>query len=326
MILISSNERMISLKEEIDASSVITVSKEVFGNGEFIYDFGEEIPYNEEIVVLWDKISTDIACKSMEILMLLNFIKRYSPTALHLFLPQVPFSRQDRTFGKMQSPTLSIFAEMLHRAGVTSLITFDLHSATSESAFKFPVYNLTLLPYLYHLSRQNTSETSKFVILDMGSFKRNINMAKYVNADVVYMHKHRVDGAVDMSNIKGDVYNENIIIMEDLIDSGQTIFNAAKELTKEGSESISVLVTHSNKATVKKLLSTHEVDEVITSDNYDEVSTCGRFRQISYLPVLSVALKSIIIERKIPFIFMEDSWFLYLKENEYTDNYTSIST
>ncbi len=306
-------ERLSSTGEQIannlQIESVVAL-REQFSNGEVIYFLPEQVLYNEEVILLWDGTWNNANINLVELLLMIDVIRNNNPERIHLLLPSIPYGRQDRKFGSQQPMSLRLVADLLHTVDVSTLFTLDMHSPQSESAFQFSVYNLTVLPTLVNLIIEEHSLSDfVFVVPDMGSFKRVTNLARYYNKEVAIFYKQRSSVNVWVSDLLGEVAGKDVIIVEDMIDTGGTMNKCISSLKSKGVGRVFIAATHCIFSQLHEKPFDADYTGIYTTNSIkrDLFPDNTYVLQISdfYSQVLSVYFK----ERQFPTQFMEDSWF-----------------
>lgn len=289
--------------------------REMFSNGEVLYSLTGKTLFQQNVVVMCNGSNKDTNNYVMELLILLNLIKGDNPSSINLVLPLMPYGRQDRKFGLHQPTSLRLFAQVLETVGVNSIITLDLHSPQSESVFRFPVYNLTAIPFLTEsLINDYNLDDFIFCVPDTGSVRRGLNLARFYNKDVSIFLKQRMSqDEVSISNLSHDVVGRDVILLDDLLDRGITLGKCITHLKKEGANRVFVVVTH-NLMTDYSAFDDLEYDAFYTTNSIEQNREIRNGQTIGIEKVIYNALKSKLYDSKMPTEYMEDSWFLS-KEN-----------
>lgn len=290
----------------------IKPKREVFSNGEVIYSFPTESFFQEDVVVICNIGNNNINNIIMELLILLDLIKENKPNNVSLVLPLIPYSRQDRKFGLNQPLTLRLFSQLLEIVKVDSIFTFDLHSPQSESVFRIPLYNLTAIPFLV----ANVIEDFKlkdflFCVPDSGSLKRGINLAKHYNKEIsVFFKQRNSQNEISMIGLTNNVSGKDVILIDDMIDQGNTMLQCIKALTSAGVNRIFIVTTH--------LLLSGKTQDLIEA-NYEALYTTNTIEQnfiksevkiIGVEKIIAKNLEMLVYQKKSPMYYLEDSWFL----------------
>ena len=248
------------------------VSTAVFNDGEFQPSYEETIRGNTVFLVQ----STFAPSENlMELLLLIDAAKRASAKKVVAVIPYFGFARQDRKDKPRVSIGAKLITNLLVAAGVDRIVTMDLHSDQIQGFVDLPLDHLyassIFVPYLNNLKLPNLVMASP----DTGGAKRAAAYAKFLNTDLVICFKQRKKaGIVDSMQVIGDVKGKDVILVDDIIDSGGTITKAADMMTEQGATSVRAVCTHavfSNNAKEKLLNSS--LTEIIISDTIPQKAT-----------------------------------------------------
>lgn len=213
-----------------------------FSDGEFQPSFEETVRGNELFIIQSTFAPAD---NLLELLLMIDAAKRASAKSIVAVIPYYGFARQDRKDKPRVSIGAKLIANLLTAAGVNRIITMDLHSDQIQGFFDLPVDHMyassIIIPYLQKLNLPRLAIASP----DTGGTKRAAAYAKFLNCDLVICFKQREKANVikDMTLI-GDVRGKDIIIIDDIIDTGGTITKAAKMMMDEGAASVRCACTH----------------------------------------------------------------------------------
>lgn len=213
-----------------------------FSDGEFQPSFEETVRGNELFIIQSTFAPAD---NLLELLLMIDAAKRASAKSIVAVIPYYGFARQDRKDKPRVSIGAKLIANLLTAAGVNRIITMDLHSDQIQGFFDLPVDHMyassIIIPYLQKLNLPRLAIASP----DTGGTKRAAAYAKFLNCDLVICFKQREKANVikEMTLI-GDVKGKDIIIIDDIIDTGGTITKAAKMMMDEGAASVRCACTH----------------------------------------------------------------------------------
>lgn len=181
----------------------------------------------------------------MELLLMIDAARRASAANITVIAPYFGYARQDRKDKPRVSIAAKLVANILTASGADRLMTCDLHAGQIQGFFDIPVDHLDgsaiFVPYLRTLNLENLI----FASPDVGGVSRARNMAKYLEADLVVCDKHRKRaGEIDSMQLIGDVEGANVVLVDDLIDTGGTICKAAELIMQKGAASVRAICTH----------------------------------------------------------------------------------
>lgn len=181
----------------------------------------------------------------MELLLMIDAARRASAATITVIAPYFGYARQDRKDKPRVAIAAKLLANILTAAGADRLMTCDLHAGQIQGFFDIPVDHLDgsaiFVPYLRSLKLENLL----FASPDVGGVSRARNMAKYLEADLVVCDKQRKRaGEIASMQLIGDVEGANVVLVDDLIDTGGTICKAAELIMQKGAKSVRAICTH----------------------------------------------------------------------------------
>lgn len=218
----------------------ITVSH--YSDGEFQPSFEESIRGLRVFLVCSTFPTAD---NLMELLLMCDAAKRASARHITAVIPYFGWARQDRKDKPRVPIGAKLVAKMLETAGATRVMTMDLHADQIQGFFEKPVDHLyastIFLPYVQSLGLENLTIASP----DMGGSKRAYAYAKYLESEVVVCYKQRKKAnVIDTMELIGDVNGRNVILVDDMIDTGGTLAKAADVMMERGALSVRAICTH----------------------------------------------------------------------------------
>ena len=242
------------------------MKKDVFADGEFEVAFEESIRGSEVYLVQSTFPNSD---NLMELLLMIDAAKRASAGSIIAVLPYFGWARQDRKDKPRVSIAAKLVADLLQAAGITRMITMDLHADQIQGFFNVPVDHLyassIFIPYINSLKLENMVIASP----DVGGAKRANSYAKYFDVPLVLCHKTRAKANVIATmTVIGDVKDKNVILVDDIVDTAGTISKSANLLLENGAKSVRALCSHpvmSNPATERVIES--GLNEIIFTDS-----------------------------------------------------------
>ena len=181
----------------------------------------------------------------MEILIMIDAMKRASAGRINAVIPYYGYARQDRKAKARDPITAKLVADMLVAAGADRVLTMDLHAAQIQGYFDIPVDHLLGMPIIQNYFIQKEIEDLVIVSPDHGSVPRARKMAEPLNCPIAIVDKRRPEpNKSEIMNIIGDVAGKNCIIIDDMIDTAGTISNAANAIKELGAKSVRAAATH----------------------------------------------------------------------------------
>ena len=182
----------------------------------------------------------------MELLVSLDALRRASAKRITAVIPYYGYARQDRKSGPRTPISAKLVANLITKAGADRILTMDLHAGQIQGFFDIPTDNLFAAPvFIKNIEERYKDKPVVVVSPDVGGVVRARAIARRINANLAIIDKRREKaGSSEVMNIIGDVSNHHCILVDDIIDSGGTLCNAAKALMDVGAISVDAYVTH----------------------------------------------------------------------------------
>ena len=218
-----------------------TVSK--FSDGEISVSIWESVRGKDVFIIqsTCDPVNDNL----MELLIMVDAMKRASAGSINAVIPYYGYARQDRKAKARDPITAKLVADLLSAAGVDRVITMDLHANQIQGYFNIPVDHMIGLPTLTEYFIKKEMENVVVVSPDHGSVPRARNMAERMNCPIAIVDKRRPEpNKSEIMNIIGDIKGKNCIILDDMIDTAGTITNAANAIKDMGATEVYACATH----------------------------------------------------------------------------------
>ena len=245
----------------------------------------------------------------MELLIIIDTLRRASAKRITAVIPYYGYARQDRKPGPRTPITSKLVANMIDKAGANRVLTMDLHAGQIQGFFDIPTDNLFAAPVLVEdIKSKLTKDTPIVVSPDVGGVVRARIIAKRIGADLAIVDKRRERaGESEVMNIIGDVEGRECFMIDDIVDSAGTLCNASDALIKQGATKVYSYVTHGvlsgkavervNNSSLTKLLITDTIEES------DAVKKSDKINVISISSLLGEAIKRISGEKSVSSMF-----------------------
>ena len=245
----------------------------------------------------------------MELLIIIDTLRRASAKRITAVIPYYGYARQDRKPGPRTPITSKLVANMIDKAGANRVLTMDLHAGQIQGFFDIPTDNLFAAPVLVQdIKSKLTKDTPIIVSPDVGGVVRARIIAKRIGADLAIVDKRRERaGESEVMNIIGDVEGRECFMIDDIVDSAGTLCNASDALIKQGATKVYSYVTHGvlsgkavervNNSSLTKLLITDTIEES------DAVKKSDKIDVISISSLLGEAIKRISDEKSVSSLF-----------------------
>ena len=240
----------------------------------------------------------------MELLTMADALKRASAGRITAAIPYFGYARQDRRPRSVRVPiSAKLVANMLATAGIDRVLTVDLHADQIQGFFDIPVDNIYATPILVHDILQQRIENLTVVSPDIGGVVRARAVAKVLNTDLAIIDKRRPKANVaEVMNIIGDIQGRTCLIVDDMIDTANTLCKAASALKERGAERVLAYATH-------PVFSGEAVSRIASSDIIalsDAARNCDRIRQVTIAGLLAETMRRISNEESVSYLFNED--------------------
>jgi ribose-phosphate pyrophosphokinase len=301
-----------ALAKSVAKNLGITLGKasvKTFSDGEISVEIDENVRGQDIYIIqpLCDPVNNNL----MELLIMVDALKRSSVDRISVVLPYFGYSRQDRRARSARVPiTAKVVANMLTSMGVERLLTIDLHADQIQGFFDIPVDNIYATPlFLADIHKQNYKDTI-IVSPDVGGVVRARALAKQLNSDLAIVDKRRPEANVsEVMQIIGDVKGKCCIIVDDICDTAGTLCHAADALKEQGASSVFAYITHpifSGKA--DQNISSSSIDGIIVTDTISlskKIIDTGKIRQITVAEMLAETLRRIDNKESVSSLFIE---------------------
>ena len=241
-----------------------------FADGEIYVEINENIRGNSIFVI--QSISTPANDNLMELLICIDALRRSSAKNITAVIPYSGYARQDRKVVPRTAISAKLVSNLITDAGANRILSVDLHAGQIQGFFDIPVDNLLATPiFARHIKKNIKTNNLICVAPDVGGVERTRALSRRINVGIAIIDKRRpTPGKSEVMNIVGNVKNKICVIVDDIIDSGGTIVNAAKTLKDKGAKEIYVYITHAvlsgsavdkiKKSQIKKLIITDSID------------------------------------------------------------------
>jgi ribose-phosphate pyrophosphokinase len=280
-----------------------TVSK--FSDGEVSVSIWETVRGVDTYIVqsTCDPVNDNL----MELLIMIDAMKRASAGRINAVIPYYGYARQDRKAKARDPITAKLVANLLSKAGADRVVTMDLHASQIQGYFDIPVDHLLGIPILVKYFREKHLDNLVVVSPDIGSVTRARNMAHPLDAPIAIVDKRRPKANVsEIMNIIGDIEDKNVILVDDMIDTAGTITNAANALKELGAKEVYACATHPvlsgpaieriRASAIKELVLLNTVP--IKHNNIDD-----KIKMLSVAPLFAEAMMRIFTNESISRLF-----------------------
>lgn len=265
-----------------------------FSDGEILVEIGENVRGRDVYVV--QSTSSPANHNLMELLVMVDALKRASAARINAVVPYFGYARQDRKVAPRAPITAKLVADMMSVAGIDRLLTMDLHAGQIQGFFDIPVDHLYAAPVMLDEIRQQNFTDLIFVSPDAGGTERARAFAKRLHAGLAIIDKRRSGPNVaEVMHIIGDVKGKNCVIIDDMIDTAGTLCAAASALQEQGATDVYACATHGvlsgpalQRITESPLKRVYITDTIPTQE---KLAQCDTLNRLSVSHLLAEAIR-----------------------------------
>ena len=275
-----------------------------FSDGEFQPSFEETVRGMDVFII---QSTMPPADNLLELLLMIDAARRASAHYVTVVIPYFGYSRQDRKDKPRVGIGAKLIANLLTAAGADRLMTVDLHAGQIQGFFDFPVDHLEgtaiFVPYLKSLGLDNIL----FASPDVGGVVRTRNIAKFFNAEMVICDKHRKRAnEVASMQLIGDVTGADVVLVDDLIDTGGTMCKAAQLIMDKGAKSVRAIVTHAVlSGNAYENISNSVLTELVVTNTIPVKPGCDKIKVLSVAQLFAKAIGRIRDHESISSLFIK---------------------
>jgi len=289
---------------EIDRSQALVRH---FSDGEIHLQLQENVRGADVFIV--QPTCTPVDRNLMELLLMMDALKRSSAQRITAVLPYYGYARQDRKDKPRVPISARLVATLLETAGANRMLCLDLHAAQIQGFFDIPVDHLFAMPVM--IDHFRSMDISKLTIVspDAGGVERARAFAKRLNSPLAIIDKRREEANVaEVMNVVGDVQGRNCVLVDDLIDTAGTLVKGAEALLEKGAASVSACATHgvlSGPAVGR--IEASQLKEVVLSNSIpltEEARKSKKIKSLSIAKLMAAAIKSIHEETSVSNLFV----------------------
>src|SRR5574344_604024 len=274
-----------------------------YADGEFQPSFEENIRGKDVFIIQSTFAPSD---NLMELLMYVDAAKRASARRIIAVIPYFGFARQDRKDKPRVPIAAKLIAAILTAVGVTRVITIDLHADQIQGFFNVPVDHLyassIFIPYLRGLASESFNlDDVLFASPDVGGTKRASEYAKKLGCGFVMCYKQRnKPNEIGTMQLIGDVSGKNVILVDDIIDTGTTLCKAAALIQESGAKSVRAMITHPGlSGTAVEKIEASCMEELIVTDTIPLKQISKKIRALSVAPLFAEAIRRVEYKESI---------------------------
>ena len=278
-----------------------------FSDGETRVEINENVRGMDVFIIQSTCTPVNVTC--MELLIMIDAMKRASADRITAVIPYYGYARQDRKVAPRAPISAKLIADLITTAGANRVLSMDLHAGQIQGFFNIPVDNLFATPVLLEYFKKRFQEDTVIVSPDTGGVERARAFGKRLGATLAIVDKRREGpNEAQVMNIIGDIINKKEIIIDDMIDTAGTVVQAASALKEAGALDVSVCATHPvlSGPAIERI--EHScIQEVIVTDTiplHDQARTCSRIKVLSVSTLLSEAVRRIYYNDSVSSLFI----------------------
>ena len=289
-------------------ATLVPANISTFADGESSVEFLENIRGEDVFIV--QSTCTPVNDSLMELMIMIDAARRSSATRITAVIPYYGYARQDRKSASRTPITAKLVANLITKSGADRILTMDLHAGQIQGFFDIPVDDLTSrLVFARDIKRQINvdEEPIVFVSPDAGGTVRARKFADMYHANYAIVDKRRPEaGKAEVMNLIGDVEGKHAILVDDIVDSGGTLCNAAQAILDAGALSVRAYITHgvlSGKACQK--VENSALEELVITDSIEFKcpNDCKKTRTVSVCGLLGEAIRRVNNEESVSSLF-----------------------
>jgi ribose-phosphate pyrophosphokinase len=307
VISCNSNRSLAKNIAEYLGVSLVDADVKRFADNEIFVEIKENVR-GEDVFVI-QSTSFPANDNIMELLITIDALRRASAKRITAVIPYFGYARQDRKVGPRTPISAKLKANIITSAGADRVLTLDLHAGQIQGFFDIPLDNLFAAPIFARDIKKNFTNNDVIIVSpDVGGLVRARVIAKKIGADLAIVDKRRPKAGVsEVMNIIGEVQDKNCIIVDDMVDSGGTLCNAADALIEKGAKSVSAYITHgvlSGKAFER--IANSKLKNLVITDSIEQKEKAAGIKNIKILETYSLigeAIRSISEERSVSSLF-----------------------
>ena len=281
-----------------------------FSDGEVTVEITQNVRTREVFVIQSTCAPTNE--NLMELIIMVDALKRASASRISAVIPYFGYARQDRRPRSSRVPiTAKVVANMLQAVGVDRVLTMDLHADQIQGFFDIPVDNIYASPVLLDDLRAKNYTDLLVVSPDVGGVVRARALAKQLNCDMAIIDKRRPKANVsEVMHVIGDIEGRNCVIMDDMIDTAGTLVKAAEVLKERGAKSVYAYCTHPifSGPAIERIAKGNALDEVVVTNTIplsQAAQACAKIRQLSVAPLMAETIARIASGESVMSLFAD---------------------
>ena len=278
-----------------------------FSDGEIFVEIGENVR-GRDVFVLQSTCSP-VNDNLMELLIIMDALRRASARRITAVIPYYGYARQDRKVAPRVPISAKLVADILTAAGARRVLTMDLHAGQIQGFFNIPVDNLFAAPLLLSYIKEHFKDNLVIVSQDVGGVERARAFAKRLNAQIAIIDKRREQpNSSEVMHIVGNVKDCTCVLLDDMVDTAGTLAKAAVALAEEGAKDIHACTTHPVlSGSALESISKSPINQLVVTDTIPigkKAEICPKIKVLSVAPILGEAIRRTHDEDSVSSLFV----------------------
>jgi len=278
-----------------------------FSDGEIFVEIGENVRGKDVFVM--QSTCSPVNDNLMELLIIMDALRRASARRMTAVIPYYGYARQDRKVAPRVPISAKLVADLITAGGAKRVLTMDLHAAQIQGFFNIPVDHLFAAPVLLNYIKDHFQNDLVIVSPDVGGVERARAFAKRLNAQIAIIDKRRDrPNSSEVMNIVGKVEGSNVIILDDMVDTAGTLAKASVALAEHGAKRIYACATHPvlSGPALERIMNS-PLDQLVVTDTIpltDPAKASPKIKVLSVAPLFGEAIKRIHQEESVSSLFV----------------------
>jgi len=309
-IRVFSGNANIALAKKICDKLGVSIGKAnvtTFSDGETRVEINENVRGMDVFII--QSTCPPVNVTLMELLIMIDAMKRASAYRITAVVPYYGYARQDRKVAPRAPISAKLVADLITTAGAQRVLSMDLHAGQIQGFFNIPVDNLFATPVLIDYMKKNYQDNTVVVSPDTGGVERARAFGKRLGASLAIIDKRREGpNEAEVMNIIGNVEGKKVIILDDMVDTAGTVVQAASAMKEAGALEVSVCCTHPVlSGPALERIEKSEIKEALVTDTIplnDRAKNCGKIKVLSVSGILSEAVRRIYYNDSVSSLFI----------------------
>jgi len=277
-----------------------------FSDGEIMVEIKENVRGKDVFVI--QPTCRPVNENLMELLIVMDALKRASAGCITAVVPYYAYARQDSKIAPRMAIAAKLVADLISTSGAQRLVTMDLHAGQIQGFFDIPVDHLYAIPVLVNYIKDNFAPDLAIVSPDTGGVERARSFARHLQGNLAIIDKRRDGATISAMTLIGNVWGKEAVIIDDLVNTGGTLSMAAEVLMRHGARSVHACVTHpvlagDSVTAIKKSL----LRSLITTDTIplsEDGAACDKIKVLAVAPLLGEAIRRIHNKDSVSSLFI----------------------